>query len=47
MCIKIEKKKTHLEVGEEKHTSSSYMKIKYNSCKNGHKTDVQEAKRSS
>ena len=37
----------HVEIGEEKHTSSSYMKIKYNACKNGHKTDVQEAKRSS
>ena len=23
---------THVEVGEEKHTSSSYMKIKYNVC---------------
>ena len=46
MCIKIEKK-THLEVGEEKHTLSSYMKIKYNAYKNGHKIDVQEAKRSS
>ena len=46
MCIK-RGKKTHLEIGEEKHTSSSYMKIKYNACKNCHKTDVQEAKRSS
>ena len=27
------KKITHVEVGEEKHTSSSYMKIKYNVCK--------------
>ena len=24
---------THVEVGEEKHTSSSYIKIKYNECK--------------
>ena len=24
---------THVEVGEEKHTSSSYIKIKYNVCK--------------
>ena len=27
------KKITHVEVGEEKHTPSSYMKIKYNVCK--------------
>ena len=27
------KETTHVEVGEEKHTSSSYMKIKYNVCK--------------
>ena len=26
------KETTHVEVGEEKHTSSSYMKIKYNVC---------------
>ena len=41
------KKTIHVEIGEEKHTSSSYMKIKYNVYKNGHKTGVQEAKRSS
>ena len=27
------KETTHIDVGEEKHTSSSYMKIKYNVCK--------------
>ena len=27
------KKTTHVEVVEEKHTSSSYMKIEYNICK--------------
>ena len=31
------KETTHVEVGEEKHTSSSYMKIKYNVC---NKTDT-------
>ena len=39
------KETTHVEVREEIHTSSSYMKIKYNVChnKNGHKIGVQEA----
>ena len=31
------KETTHVEVSEEKHTSSSYMKIKYNVC---NKTDT-------
>ena len=44
-----ERKETkHVEVGEEKHTSSSYIYIyiyikdKHNVCKHGHKADVQE-----
>ena len=40
---------THVEVGEEKHTSSHiyiYIKDKHNICKNGHKIGVQEAKKS-
>ena len=43
-----ERKETkHVEVGEEKHTSSSsyiyiYIKDKHNVCKHGHKAAVQE-----
>ena len=50
MCIKREKKTTHVEVGEENihHIYIYiYIKDKHNVCKNGHKTDVQKAKRSS
>ena len=40
------KETTHVEVGEEKHTSSSYIYIyikdKHNVCKHGHKAAVQE-----
>ena len=46
MCIKIEKKITHIKVGEENiHHIYIYIKDKHNVCKNGHKTGVQEAKR--
>ena len=41
-----ERKETkHVEVGEEKHTSSYiyiYIKDKHNVCKHGHNTSVQE-----
>ena len=38
------KETTHVEVGEEKHTSYIYIYIKdkHNVCKHGHKTVVQE-----
>ena len=37
------KETTHVEVGEEDiHHIYIYIKDKYNVCKNGHKTDVQE-----
>ena len=40
------KETTHVEVGEEKHTSYIYIYIyikdKHNVCKHGHKTSVQE-----
>ena len=42
------KETTHVEVGEENiHHIYIYIKDKHNVCKNGHKTDVQKAKRSS
>ena len=41
------KETTHAEVGEENtHHIYIYIKDKYNVCKNGHKTNVQKAKRS-
>ena len=39
------KETTHVEVGEE-NVHHIYIKDKYNVCKNGHKTNVQKAKRS-
>ena len=52
MCIKREKKTTHVEVGEEdKHHIyiyiCIYIKDKHKVCKNGHKIGVQKAKRNS
>ena len=42
------KETTHVEVGEENiHHIYIYIKDKDNVCKNGHKTGVREAKRSS
>ena len=42
------KETTHGEIGEEDiHHIYIYIKDKHNVCKNGHKTDVQKAKRSS
>ena len=40
------KETTHVEIGEEEHTSSYIWKIAYNVCyqKNGHKTRVQKDK---
>ena len=48
MCIK-RKETTHVEVGEENihHHIYIYIKDKHNVYKNGHKTGVQEATRSS
>ena len=40
MCIKKERKQTHVRVGE-KYTSI-YKKYKYNVCQNGHKTNIQD-----
>ena len=41
------KETTHVEVSEEDIHHHIYIKDKHNACKNGHKTGVQEAKRSS
>ena len=49
VCIKREKKITHVDIGEEDihHHIYIYIKDRHNVCKNGQKTSVQEAKRSS
>ena len=45
---KDKEKTTHVKIGEEDiHHIYIYIKDKYNVCKNGHKTGVQEAKRNS
>ena len=41
------KETTHVKIGEEDIHHHIYIKDKHNACKNGHKTGVQEAKRSS
>ena len=46
-AYKDKEKTTHVKIGEEDiHHIYIYIKDKYNVCKNGHKTGVQEAKRS-
>ena len=43
---KDKKETTHVKVGEEDIHRHKYIKDKHNVCKHGHKTGVQEAKRS-